>query len=71
MLFVFLALFIDMYVFYTFFILYFFISLPLVFFTVFFACNSTFEQGHMEPWRYINAFIIIIINPLTETIIEM
>ena len=24
-------------------------------------CNSAFEQGHLEPWRYINAFIIIII----------
>ena len=41
--------------FYTF-LLYIFISL-----TLFFACNSAFEQGHLEPWRYINAFIIIII----------
>ena len=40
------------------FILYVFISLPLL---LFFACNSAFEQGHLEPWRYINAFIIIII----------
>ena len=24
------------------------------------TCNSAFEQGHLEPWRYINAFIIII-----------
>ena len=35
--------------------------LYLLFFTGFFACNSAFEQGHLEPWRYINAFIIIII----------
>ena len=44
---------------------FFLISLPLVFllffFTVFFTCNSAFEQGHLEPWRYINAFIIIIL----------
>ena len=33
------------------------VSLPLFF--LFFACDSTFEQGHLEPWRYINAFIII------------
>ena len=44
-----------------FFILYIFISLPLFFFTVFFTFNIAFEQGHLEPWRYINAFIIIII----------
>ena len=25
------------------------------------ACNNAFEQGHLEPWRYINAFIIVII----------
>ena len=45
-----------------FFILHIFISLPffIVFFTVFSACNSAFEWGHLEPWRYINAFIIII-----------
>ena len=30
-------------------------------FFLFFACNSAFEQGYLEPWRYINAFIIIII----------
>ena len=29
-------------------------------FFLFFACNSAFEQGYLEPWRYINAFIIII-----------
>ena len=28
---------------------------------LFFACNSAFEQGYLEPWHYINAFIIIII----------
>ena len=39
-----------------------YIYIPLVFFvTVFFACNSAFEQGHLEPWRYINDFIIIIL----------
>ena len=37
----------------------FFIALPL--FLFFYACNSAFEQGHLEPWRYINDFIIIII----------
>ena len=32
-------------------------------FTMFFnlLCNSTFEQGHLEPWCHRNAFIIIII----------
>ena len=25
------------------------------------VCNSAFEQGHLEPWRYKNACIIIII----------
>ena len=25
------------------------------------SCNSTFEQGNLDLWRYINAFIIIII----------
>ena len=30
------------------------------FFYCFVTCNSAFEQGHLEPWRYINAFIIII-----------
>ena len=24
--------------------------------------NSAFEQGNLDLWRYINAFIIIIIN---------
>ena len=24
------------------------------------CCNSAFEQGHLDLWRYINAFIIII-----------
>ena len=24
-------------------------------------CISTFEQGQLEPWRYRNAFIIIVI----------
>ena len=46
---------------YIFYIIYFYIF-TFSFFTVFFACNSAFEQGHLEPWRYINAFIIIIIN---------
>ena len=40
------------------FILYVFYIFPLF---LFFACNSAFEQGYLEPWRYINAFIIIII----------
>ena len=26
-----------------------------------FFCNSAFEQGHLDPWRYKNALIIIII----------
>ena len=44
------------------FILYIFIIIiTFSFFTVFFTCNSAFEQGHLEPWRYINAVIIIII----------
>ena len=42
-----------------FFYIIFFISLPLVFLLFFFTCNSAFEKGHLEPWRYINAFIII------------
>ena len=25
------------------------------------CCNSAFEQGNLDLWRYINAFIIIII----------
>ena len=24
------------------------------------SCNSAFEQGNLDLWRYINAFIIII-----------
>ena len=47
--FCFLYIFLLYYVFYIF---------PLF---LFFACNSAFEQGYLEPWRYINAFIIIII----------
>ena len=27
-----------------------------------FLCNYAFEQGHLEPWRYRNDFIIIIIR---------
>ena len=38
------------------------------FFSVFFTCNSAFEQGHLEPWRYINAFIIIIIIIIYSTV---
>ena len=33
----------------------------LYFLFLFFASNSAFEQGNLDPWRYINAFIIIII----------
>ena len=33
--------------------------LYLYLYFLFFACNSAFEQGHLEPWRYINAFIIL------------
>ena len=56
-----LPLFIDMYVFLGF--IYIFISLPLAFLPCFFnlLCNSALEQGHLEPWRYGYAFIIIII----------
>ena len=51
-----------MYVVYFFIFIYIFISLPLaLYFFLNFLCNSAFEQGHLEPWRYINAFIIIII----------
>ena len=25
------------------------------------SCNSAFEQGNLDLWRYTNAFIIIII----------
>ena len=39
-------------------------------------CITAFEQGHMEPWRYRNAFIIIInrddlseVNGSVETVI--
>ena len=48
-------------------ILYSFISLHLdSFYRFLFTCSSAFEQGHLEPWRYINVFIIInIIIPLT------
>ena len=42
-----------------FFILYIFISSSF-FFTGPFTCNSAFEQGHLESWCYITAFIIII-----------
>ena len=37
--------------------------------TVFLSCNSAFEQGHLELWRYINAFIIIIIIRIIAIII--
>ena len=45
---------------YTFFILFIFI-LYIFISLLFFTCNSAFGQGHLEPWRYKNAFIIIII----------
>ena len=35
----------------------------------YFACNRAFEQGHLEPWRYINAFIIISIIPTTNLVV--
>ena len=44
-------------------VLVFFISLPLAFVLVF--CISAFEQDHLEPWRYRNNFIIIIITVAT------
>ena len=44
-----------------FYIIYFYIFTFSCFFTGFVACNSAFEQGHLEPWRYINAFIIILL----------
>ena len=63
-----LALFIDMYVFmfvcfFNFFIhfsfiLYVFYIFPLF---LFFACNSAFEQGYLEPWRYINALLSLLL----------
>ena len=28
---------------------------------LFFACNSAFEQGYLEPWRYINALLLLLI----------
>ena len=28
------------------------------------CCNSAFEQGNLDLWRYTNAFIIIIIIPV-------
>ena len=41
--------------------MFFFIYLYFVFLTMLFnlLCNSISEQGHLEPWRYRNAFIII------------
>ena len=41
----------------------FFISLAIAFLVCFLnlLCNNAFEQGHLEQWCYINAFIIIII----------
>ena len=41
----------------------FYITLPLVLLLCFFnfLCISAYEQGHLEPWYYINAFIIIVI----------
>ena len=64
-----LNLFIDMYVFLGFLFLYFLYTCMYFFistfsiFRMFFnlRCNIAFEQGHLEPWRYRNAFIIIII----------
>ena len=38
----------------------FFKSLPLFLIFFFLCLKKNFEQGHLEPWRYINAFIIII-----------
>ena len=52
-----------------FFMLYFFYNIfPLAFVLFYFLCTSAFEQGHLEPWRYRNASIIIII--LLETASE-
>ena len=28
---------------------------------LFFACNSAFEQGYLEPWRYINALLLLLL----------
>ena len=63
-----LALFIDMYVFmfvcflifvYIFLLYYmFFYIFPLF---LFFACNSAFERGYLEPWRYINALLLLLL----------
>ena len=45
---------------YTFYFFYFYIIyFYIITFIFFFTCDSAFEQGHLEPWRYINAFIII------------
>ena len=40
------------------FILYVFYIFPLF---LFFACNSAFEQGYLEPWRYINALLLLLL----------
>ena len=42
---------------------YIFISWPLAFLLCSFfnlLCNSPFERGHLKPWRYRNAFIIVL-----------
>ena len=32
----------------------------------FLFCNSAFEQGHLDTWRYKNALIIIMFTPSTR-----
>ena len=58
-----IGLYIDMYVFrfflYSFLFYYLFLYFSIIFYFYVVACNSAFEQGHLDPWRYINAFIII------------
>ena len=54
----------GIFLFYTifFYIICFYMFLYFSFILIFyFACNSAFEQGYLEPWRYINAFIILFI----------
>ena len=60
----FLLLLIDLWVFfYILFILFIFYLYIIDFYIswIFLFCNSAFEQGHLDTWRYKNALIIIII----------
>ena len=44
-------------------IIYFYI---ITFLLLCFTCTSAFEQGHLEPWRYYNALLLLLLLLFTQ-----